>query len=40
MTLLWKNRENEQHVFLDIDTCGLHTIHEILNIMLRNMIRN
>lgn len=27
MTLLWKNRENE-HVFLDIDTCGLHTIHE------------
>lgn len=28
MTLLWKNRENEQHVFLDIDTSGIHTIHE------------
>ena len=27
MTLLWKNRENE-HVFLDIDTSGIHTIHE------------
>ena len=27
MTILWKKREeNEQHVFVDIVTCDLHTI--------------